>query len=80
MASWTIEDSSNRIPGILFPKSFDIVERGSHHSTNLMESARDEKTNSPDEDSTSALVVEQDARVVGGERRIMSSPEFRRLL
>ena len=60
--------------------SFDIVDRRSHYSTNLMKSARDERTNSPDEDSKSPLVVEQDARVVGGERRIMSSPEFRRLL
>ena len=80
VASWTIEDSSNRIPGILFPNSFEIVERRSHHSTNLMESERDEKSNSPGEDSKSSVAVKRDARVVGGERRIMSSPGFRRLL
>ena len=64
MAKWTIEDSSNRIPGIVFPNSFDIVEQESHHSTDPMENIRDEKTNSPDEIPESRLVVEQDARVV----------------
>lgn len=70
MAKWMIEDASARVPGIVFPGSYDLIEQIREKpiglGSDLLGSSESLQTepNVGSENEASSYVVEEDARVV----------------